>query len=482
MGFGALAGGIVQGWNQESDRQLRAQEAERRQKEWEDAQEIKSKVAAAQGIGVMEQASGADAMSGAQNALQMALARAETPEAKAQVEKDYAETLNALEARKETPAQFLMNGKTFAARPTDDAVTAERRAATVAALGADPERAMAYESNAINLDERKRTATYEAGKNKAFQATPWGQALSRGETPTPGEQLHSAMQMFAYDAQNGKASPEHLMSAAEKMRSVTSENYAKTMQALHSGASKETIIAAFNAAGQKIDPSQISDPRQVEIDSGNGLKQKTYEVTVTDASGRTRTINGLKELDALGEAGKAYQRAIEITKLGYEGRKTAATEASAGASADLHGAQTKEIQQKTTDRKDLAEIHGELNTAIEKKDSEGEKKARAKLSTYVSSGRGASALSAEERRANFYLASGKAKTPEEAATMSHEKVQASVADDFREFSKPQGGITPRKEDVEAFMALQHGPDWKKKLPGGGGAAPVKAGWGVKELK
>ncbi len=317
MGFGALAGGIVQGWNQESDRQLRAQEAARRQKEWEDAQEIKSKVAAAQGIGVMEQASGADAMSGAQNALQIALARAETPEAKAQVEKDYAETLSALEARKETPAQFLMNGKTFASRPTDDAVASERRSATVAALGADPERAMAYEANSMKLDEQRKEQAFKAEIPAFMKTTRSAEAMATGRTPAVADSLADTAAYLALQAKHGKYDPAAWLSVSEKMQKAEDENFTKAMRKADAGAAIGEVLKEFNKSGkQTLKPENVvSDVMGTVV--LRGQKIPTRIITVKDEAGNERQINVAAELSALGEtkellanhfAGKADKR------------------------------------------------------------------------------------------------------------------------------------------------------------------------------
>jgi hypothetical protein len=144
--------------------------------------------------------------------------------------------------------------------------------------------------------------------------------------------------------------------------------------------------------------------------------------------------------------------------------------AALNAQASHSNAQTSEIRQKVVDKKDLSKIHTTLNNAINSGDKTAETKARSELAAYASSGKGEH-LSPEERRSNFYLASGVAKTPEEAARMAHEKTQNSPGDDYIKFSTSSMPLTGKR--LDDAMATLHGLDWKTKLnPGSRSAAPV----------
>lgn len=341
-GAGALAGGYIQGKKMADDQAYEREKRDRERAEYADKQAVKDRLKAINGMDATQSLSGEDAYNTGMDAYNQAAAGAATDEQKAEVARNYTPTLQALQDQRATPAQYVLNGKTFSDKPTADQIAGERRSATIQALGTiDPERAMSYEANSLTLDDKKRDAAYKAGWAGMWKDTPWGQAIAEKRTPSPAEQLQSSMTSLAYQAQHGQASPEHLMSAAEKMKAINDESYFKTAVALNAGASKEKLAQTFSATGQKIDPSQLSEPRPVEVDVGGGQKVKTYEVTVTDANGNQRTINGYRELDALGKAHEAFQRAIETTKMGYEGRKTAATEETAKAAtlgAQAHGA------------------------------------------------------------------------------------------------------------------------------------------------
>lgn len=475
---GALAGGYMQGKKMQEDaeweKEKRQQERDAMQRE-ADVRQAAASTLGAVGTQTGGAVSGEDALAAGNQALTDAISRAKTPEEVAAVKANFEPTMTALVAQQGVPAQA---GSTY----TEDQASKDYIAKI---RGIDPTRARQEQLGQLQVNKEQRNEDYEKGKNAAFAATPWAKAVAEGRKATPGEQLQSAATLFAYDAQNGKATPQGMMEIASKMQSHETENYTKAVQALHSGASKDTIAKVFNASGMQIDPASISDPRPVEVDIGGGQKVKTFEITYTDASGRAHTLNGRRELDALGKGAESFSQAVKLAELKNDTIKAGAAASSAASTVALHGAQADEIKQKTADRKDLATIHAALNAAIDAKDAAAEKTERAKLSAFVSGGRGAQSMSPEERKANFYLASGKAKTMEEAATMAHQKVQASAADDFREFSKPNSmGMAPDKKQVDEFMALQHGPNWKSKLPGGGGAGgvPAKAGWGVRELK
>lgn len=194
------------------------------------------------------------------------------------------------------------------------------------------------ELTSMQIDAAKRTQDYEKGKNSAFATTTWAKAISEGRQPTPGEQLQSAAHLFAYDAQNGRATPQGMMEIAGKMQAHETENYTKAVQALHSGASKETIAKTFNASGMKIDPATLSDPKPVEVDIGGGQKVKSFEISYTDPSGRIVTLNGRRELDALGKGAESFNQAIALANLKNDTTKTNAAVTSAGAAATSAGA------------------------------------------------------------------------------------------------------------------------------------------------
>lgn len=128
-------------------------------------------------------------------------------------------------------------------------------------------------------------------------------------------------------------------------------------------------------------------------------------------------------------------------------------------------AKTREVTQRTADKKELGDIRVNLNAALESGDAKAEATARKQLATYNLQGKGGQSLSNEERKANFFLASGAAKTLEDAARMAHEKVQNSIGQDYRDIAKGSGGIATSEGDVERMMKQMHGDNWKAKMRG-----------------
>lgn len=140
----------------------------------------------------------------------------------------------------------------------------------------------------------------------------------------------------------------------------------------------------------------------------------------------------------------------------------------AAASNALSAAQLAKLREETESKKALGDIQTSLVTAIEAGDKAGEAKARAKLMSLTIGAKGVQ-MSDTERRANFFLASGAAKTPMEAAQMAHEKVQSSPKDDYLKLTT--SAMPLQGEQLEEAMTTLHGANWKQKVQGRG-AAPA----------
>lgn len=323
-GIGALTGGYLQGKKMQEDSEW---EKEKRQLERDAAQrEADVRQAAASTLGAVgtqtgAAASGEEAVAGYDQAQANALATAKTPEEAAAIKAQFPDT-----ARAQLVAQQGTAGTAY----TEDQASKDYIAKI---RGIDPVRARQEQLGQLQVGREQRADDYEKGKNAVFTTTPWAKAISEGRQPTPGEQLQSAAHLFVYDAQNGKATPQGMMEIASKMQSHETENYTKAVQALHSGASKETIAKVFNASGMQIDPAAISDPRPVEVDIGGGQKVKTYEITYTDKNGQAHTLNGRRELDALGKGAESFNQAVKLAELKNDTTKTGAAVTSAGAAA-----------------------------------------------------------------------------------------------------------------------------------------------------
>lgn len=167
-GLAAVAGGILTGYMagkknlvDEEERKAREEERQWRREDREEKQALKGKIKAIAEMGVTE----TGAMQNTQTADQDYYGSDGTAAGPA----TGVETTRA--------PGFALNGKTFDTRPTDDQVAGERRAATVAALGAvDPERAMQYEAGAMALDKGRDDADHRR-KLKDVDTTlrAWGE-------------------------------------------------------------------------------------------------------------------------------------------------------------------------------------------------------------------------------------------------------------------------------------------------------------------
>lgn len=142
----------------------------------------------------------------------------------------------------------------------------------------------------------------------------------------------------------------------------------------------------------------------------------------------------------------------------------------AAASNALSAAQLAKLREETEGKKALGDIQASLVAAIEKGDKDAETKARAKLMTYTIGAKGVQ-MSDTERKANFFLASGAAKTPMEAAQMAHEKVQTSPKDDYLKLTT--SAMPLQGDQLDEAMATLHGPNWKTKVQGRGNTPAPK---------
>lgn len=380
----------------------------------------------------------------------------------------------------------------------------------------------------INKSQAERTARqaardeeYQTGRQDAFNNSIYGQknaqfaqqyqaylgdkqkydeAIAAGQSPqqlglppqaptrpayTVADSLADQGSLLAHDAKYGKVSTKDFGDFTDRLRRVEEEGYLKALNLAQGGGSIEQVAKAFNATGtMKLDPQNVVSDQMVK--GAGGVPERV--ITVRDDQGNTHTINVMSELKSLGKAhdalsafyqGEANTRGnAELTL--HQNADTRAAELAPVQKANLQAttahtqASTGVLNQQLQDRKDLDKVRTDLNTAIDNNDEAGIKTGRAKLMNYMLSGKsGMQSMSAEERKANFYLASGAAKTPADAARMAHEKVQTSAKDDYMALMKPNStGLVPKAEDIEPIMTAMHGSEWKTKL--GQTAAPAAA--------
>jgi len=156
-------------------------------------------------------------------------------------------------------------------------------------------------------------------------------------------------------------------------------------------------------------------------------------------------------------------------------RADKALEIQAGTAATtnrLHNAQIGQIEEATANKRELNNIHEEINAAIDSGDTKAENLARKKLMTYTVGSKGAN-MTKLEAEANLYFATGKAKTMADALEMAHQKVQSSPKDDYIKLTT--GAMPLNSERLNNAMETLHGKGWKAKIHGESGKADQLAG-------
>ena len=154
-------------------------------------------------------------------------------------------------------------------------------------------------------------AAVAAGRSDVVAPTP-----PQKPTFTPSEMMATGMNMLLVNAKHGKATPEMIMGAAEKMKTLTDEGY---VRALRTGMSKDAsdtqIVAAFNASGnEKVDPNSVIKSEWIERPNG----QSTRVMTIRNPDGSERVINFRSELEGLGKAGEYFERAVKEHQMRVE--------------------------------------------------------------------------------------------------------------------------------------------------------------------
>ena len=297
------------------------------------------------------------------------------------------------------------------------------------------------------------------------------------QSPSVGDTLRHYSALVDLDAQAGKLSTEGIMSFGAKLKAIEEEGYGNAIKMLNAGRPLVEVAKAFDSVGAaRFDPKSVLSDKMVS--GPDGVPSRV--ISFRQADGELGTINGLQEADAIGQADKTYKRfydsqtnnranatAVLAKNTDVRADKSLAiTAGNAAVSNALGRAQLVEVQQKTKDREALSTIHADLVTAVEAGDKAAETKARAKLMTYTIGTKGVQ-MSEIERKANFFLASGAAKTPAEAANMAHQKVQSSPKDDYLKLTT--GAMPLQGGQLTDAMRTMHGDDWQSKVRSDGGA-------------
>lgn len=313
--------------------------------------------------------------------------------------------------------------------------------------------------NDAMADYKKKLGDYEGAKASGKTGLDLGIAPVAPTRPdySVGDSLADRATLISHDAKHGKLDARTFGEFTDMLSKVQNEGYEKTLRLAQSGAPIQEVIKSFNSTGNaQVDANNVVSDKMVKGKGG----VETRVIQIKDQNGNIKTINTVAELDSLGKANDVFTRFYQGEHLALDKQRTDANVAHTVA-------QTGVINQTLTEKKELDTIRTGLNKAISDGDEAAIKTGRAQMMSYMMSGKsGTQNMSSEERKANFYLASGMAKTSDEAARMAHEKVQTSAKDDYMSLMKPNSmGMVPRTEDIEPVMQAMHGTNWKDKLSG-----------------
>lgn len=276
---------------------------------------------------------------------------------------------------------------------------------------------MAFASNKIQLDTQQRNEALARVSAQVAAGDLSGLAQFYDRFVPDGARVKG----IAVDPTSGKVTIERETIDGRPARTVEFKN-------------ANEVMAALNVFK---DPMSLYNFSQTEF--ARSLQEK----------GEVRAERADKRAD---NADRRAERALQI-------------QAGTAAVSNAHTrALTTEVTERTNDRRALNTLHTDLSTAIEKGDKDAEEKTRAKLLTYTIGNKGVQ-MSEIERKANFFLASGAAKTPAEAATMAHQKVQTSPKDDYIKMTTSTMPLTG--DQLDSAMETLHGPNWKAKVRGDG---------------
>lgn len=168
-------------------------------------------------------------------------------------------------------------------------------------------------------------AAVAAGRSDVVAPTP-----PQKPTFTPSEMMATGMNMLLVNAKHGKATPEMIMGAAEKMKTLTDEGYVQALRLAHGGAPLTQVVAAFNAKGEhQIDPASIIEDKTV--DRPGGVKSRL--ITFKTPDGRTQTIDTLAGLDEFGKAGDYFERAVKEHQMRVQEGQLKVSQQQAGTAA-----------------------------------------------------------------------------------------------------------------------------------------------------
>ena len=417
-----------------------------------------------------------------------------------------------------TPTEYSFLGKT-SATPLDDAGQASARMQAMAGVMekfGNPEEAMRYrqqaqqglrdeqrfkqegtqfewatKNQAYTEKARQREDAYQAGIDRITANSPYAKAQTdyqsaqdayqaqmkdyvpgSGPAPTPptlqnvtpGQEIGHASQIFANELAHGKVNAESALKFHHLTTQIKKEGYGDALTLANSGAPIAAVAEAFNKNGNiKFDPASVVSDKITK--NADGIPTRIIQVQGPDGS--IQTIDTLAELNGIGAADKVYSQFyrkhsadVEDKNLGLHQQSVGIQSRTANASIAQSEAGLAEITQRTQDKKDLADIHDDLNSAIDKGDAKAEDAARKKLTTYMVRSRG-TGMGTLEMNANLYLASGKAKNMSEALDMAHSKVQSTPKDDYIKLTT---GAMPRsQDDLNRDMTAMHGANWREKM-------------------
>lgn len=279
---------------------------------------------------------------------------------------------------------------------------------------------------------------------------PAGQEPARPQY-TMFHALENAATDLAVGQKYGKVDPGKVIALQEQIRKANDEGYGRALLAAQNGASPQEVARIFNESGAaKVDPSALS----ISYEGDGKNAPKTAIIKLPDGT----TINALSQLQALDKAKGVVDQFYAAKRDKRDDAHLGISAAQARAGIELHNLQAEKIREDNAERGQYRGVRDKLQTAIENGDKEQEAKLRNELMLFTTGMKGGSVqMSQQERTANFYLASGAAKTMAEAVRMAHEKVQPSPQEMY---VKLLGNANLMPEIVEKAMTNMYGAKWQ----------------------
>ncbi len=276
--------------------------------------------------------------------------------------------------------------------------------------------------------------------------------------------------MLANDAKHGKVDAKAMGEFSEKLRKIEDEGTLKALNLAQGGGSIDEVAKAFNSSGQlKFDPKSVLSDKMVP--GQGGVPERV--ITFKDENGNPQTINVMSQLKSLGKAAEVLNQfyAGETNRRGNVGEVRAEKSlvlhaqqvgiqgATAAASIRHNNASTADIEQKTADRKEQAEVKVAYGDALDSGDAKAIDAASKKLYAFGRSGKAGAEQTAFTAKVDLIRQGTPSMSLADAIKEASTKSSQSADSYFAEVLKPSGGISMSVKKAEEITRAAF-PDWR----------------------